>query len=68
MLQCGLDDQPGKMTMNRAISTMTLLLTALGAVAHSSYPEKPVRVVAPLLAGWGADTSASIVTKKLGDL
>jgi tripartite-type tricarboxylate transporter receptor subunit TctC len=56
------------MTMNRAISTMTLLLTALGAVAHSSYPEKPVRVVAPLLAGSGADTSASIVTKKLGDL
>lgn len=60
--------------MNRAIVTtgtlgaMVLLVTALGASAQTSYPEKPVRVISPFAAGTGADISARIVTQKLGEL
>jgi tripartite-type tricarboxylate transporter receptor subunit TctC len=54
--------------MNRTVSTIALLLTSLGASAQSSYPEKPVRVVAPFPAGSGADITARIVTQKLNEL
>jgi len=43
---------------NGTLSTIALLLTALGASAQTSYPEKPVRVVAPFPAGSGADIVA----------
>ena len=54
--------------MKRTFRTMALLLTALGASAQTSYPEKPVRVVASYPAGTGTDISARIVTQKLSEL
>ncbi len=50
------------------VSTIALILTAVAASAQTSYPEKPVRVVAPFPAGSGADISARIVTQKLSEL
>ncbi len=50
------------------LCTMALLLAALNASAQTSYPEKPVRVVAPFPAGSGTDISARIVTQKLSEL
>jgi tripartite-type tricarboxylate transporter receptor subunit TctC len=43
-------------------------MAPIGVSAQSSYPEKPVRVVAPLPPGTGADISARIMTQKLAEL
>jgi tripartite-type tricarboxylate transporter receptor subunit TctC len=54
--------------MKRIFCTMVLSLTALGASAQTSYPDKAVRVVAPFPPGTGADISARIVTQKFSEL
>jgi tripartite-type tricarboxylate transporter receptor subunit TctC len=49
------------------IGTIALLLTALGASAQTSYPEKAVRIVVPFPAGAGADFTARIISQKLSE-
>jgi tripartite-type tricarboxylate transporter receptor subunit TctC len=57
-----------KENMKRLFGTTALLLTALGASAQPSYPEKPVRIVSPFAPGSGADISARIATQKLSEV
>ena len=53
--------------MIRLLGTMVLTLTALGASAQTSYPEKPVRIVVPFPAGAGADFSARVISQKFSE-
>ena len=41
---------------------------ALGALAQGAYPNKPVTVVVGFKPGGGADTTARILQKPMGDL
>ncbi len=45
----------------------SLLLAALGSVAHAQYPTRPVRLVVGFPAGSGPDVAARIVAQKLQD-
>jgi tripartite-type tricarboxylate transporter receptor subunit TctC len=59
--------------MNRTIattgtlSTMALLLTALGASAQTNYPEKAVRIVVPFPAGSSPDVITRVVSQKFSE-
>jgi len=55
------------MTKNIALCAGLLLLLQTGFAAAQAYPAKPIRMVAPISAGGGADVAARLLAKTLTD-
>ncbi|MBX4192243.1 tripartite tricarboxylate transporter substrate binding protein [Candidatus Parcubacteria bacterium] len=46
---------------------LALLFTLFGGVAHAQYPERPIKIVVPFVAGTSIDSVARIVAQGMGD-
>ncbi len=55
------------MRLLRSLAAVLALLVSFGAVAQTTYPDHPIKMIVPLAAASAVDVAARIVTQKMAD-
>jgi tripartite-type tricarboxylate transporter receptor subunit TctC len=53
--------------MKRMLLLLAATLSFVGGVAHAEYPDKPVRLIVPYIAGSAPDVAARPAAQRLGE-